>query len=160
MSARLELVRRTLKVYRVTFSDLAGVSGVAVELVGAANKLITLRHIQISKPSVALEPYKLEKLSAASTGGTSTTPTPVPMRTSNAAASGVVKLYTVAPTKGALIDQIHEIDIATGDVMNEGYGEGSTRSGAARLEAAAQTLVILIAATSTLNGYIEWEEEP
>lgn len=159
-SARLALVRRKVRTYRVAFSDLAGKTGVAVELIGAANKLITLRHIQIDKPTVAHEPYQLEKLSTACTVGTSTTPTPVPTRTSMAAADGVVKLYTVAPTKGTLIDQIQEIDIGTGDTLNENYGDGDSQSGAYRLEAAAQVLVIVINADSTMNGYIEWEEEP
>jgi len=158
--ARLALVRRKVRTYRVAFSDLNAVTGVAIELIGAANKLITLRHIQISKPTVAHAPYKLEKLSTACTIGTSTTPTPLPTRTSMAAADAVVKLYTVAPTKGTLVDQAQEIDIAATDVVNENYGDGDSQSGAFRLEAAAQVLVVVIDADSVMNGYIEWEEEP
>ena len=158
MTARLELVRRNLRVYRVAFSDLAGLSGVIVELGGSANKRITLRHIQIAKPSTGLTPYTLEKLSALSTGGTSSTPTPVPSRTEYAAADGVVKLFTAAPTKGSLIDQIQEIDIATGDVMNEDYLENDVPIWT--LDAAAQAFAIVITVTSTINGYIEWSEEP
>lgn len=159
-SARLSLTQRKIRVYRVSLSDLAGVSGVAFELIGVANKIITLRHIQMSKPSVALTPFTLEKLSSASTGGTSTTPTPVPMRASDAAAGAVIKLYTVAPVKGALIDQIQEIDVAIDDVLNEHYGDNDARTGAPRLEAASQVLAGVITVTSILNGYIEWQEEP
>tara|TARA_Y100000310_G_scaffold344918_2_gene460513 strand:+ start:2655 stop:3134 length:480 start_codon:yes stop_codon:yes gene_type:complete len=157
-SARLAYVQKQIRVYRVAFSDLSvGGAGVGVELAGAANKLITLRHLQMSKPSGAVSPIQLEKLSAACTGGTSTTPTPVPNRTSHAAANGVVKLYTAAPTKGALIDQIQEIDLATTDVVNEAF---DPNNGAYALEAAAERLVLTFPGAVTFNGYIEWQEEP
>ncbi len=171
MSARLEQylreqenanveIRRKIRVYRVAFSDLAAVSGVAVELVGTSKKLVTLRRIQISKPTVALTPYTLEKLSSASTGGTSTSPTPTPVLGSDGVADAVVKLYTSAPTSGTVLDQLQEIDIATGDVMNEAFGDDRDRSGAPKLENATETLVITVTVTSTVNGFIEWQEEP
>ena len=157
-SARLELTRKKTRVYRVAFSDLSvGGAGVGVELIGATNKLVTLRHIQISTPSGAIQPLKVEKLSTASTGGTSSTPTPVPNRTSFAAASAVVKLYTGAPSKGALIDQLQEIDVATTDVLNESY---DPNNGAYALEAATQTIVLTFPGAVTLNGYLEFQEEP
>lgn len=160
-SARLSLTKRNIKTYRIAFSDLAAVSGVMVEIIGAANKKISIRHIQISKPSVALAPLTIEKLSAASTVGTSTTPTPVPTATRFAAFSGTVKLYTVAPTKGALIDQIQEIDVATGDVLNEHYGSDANDNGRIiELEAATEVLALVGTVTTILNGYIELTEEP
>jgi len=159
MGAALELLRKNKRTYRVAFSDLAAVSGVAIELIGVVNKHVTLRHIQISKPSAALTPLTVEKLSAVSTGGTSTTPTPVPTRASFSAAGGVVKLYTVAPTKGTLIDQIQEVDVGVSDVMNEHYGDPGG-GGAFALEAAVEVIAIVVTATVTLNGYIEWQEEP
>ena len=155
--AKLALVKRNIRTYRVAFSDLAAVSGVMVEINGAVNKKITVVHIQIAKPSTALTPFTLEKLSAASTGGTSTTPTKVPLRTGFAAADAIVKLYTAAPTKGTLIDQIQEIDVGTGDILDE-PPEG-IRS-IVELEAAAETLALVGTVTTTLNGYIEWQEEP
>jgi len=160
MVARLALVKGQIPAYRVAFSDLvAAEAGVAVELIGVANKLVSVRHIQVTIPSANILPLTIEKLSAASTGGTSTTPTPVPLRTSFVAASAVVRLYTAIPTKGTLIDQIQEIDLPTTSVLNEHYvlEDGTT---SVVLEAAAQTLVLVVSATMTLNGYIEWTEEP
>ncbi len=158
--ARLAFHKRNIKTYRIAFSDLAAVSGVMVEIIGAADKKISIRHIQISKPSTALTPLTIEKLSAASTGGTSTSPTPVPLAKRFAAFSGTVKLYTVAPTKGALIDQIQEIDIGTGDVMNEHYGGEDGGGRTVELEAVDEVLVLVGGVTTTLNGYIEFQEEP
>ena len=158
--ARLALTKRNIRVYRVAFSDLAALTGVAVEISGAANKKITIRHIQIAKPSAALEPLKIEKLSAASSGGTSSTPTKVPLATRFSAAAATVKLYTGAPTKGALIDQIQEIDIGTGEIVNEHFGGEDEGGRAVELEAAAESLVLVVATSVTLNGYIEWQEEP
>ena len=157
-SARLALTRRNIPVYRVAFSDLvvAG-AGVGVELLGVANKLITLRHIQISKPSSAIEPLKLDKLSSACSGGTSSSITGVPNRTSFAAAGSSVKLYTGAPTSGTVINQLQEIDIGTSDVMNEGF---DPNNGAYALEALAQRIVLTFPGAVTCNGYIQWQEEP
>jgi len=157
-SARLALTRRNIPVYRVAFSDLSvGGAGVGVELLGVANKLITLRHIQVSKPSSAIEPLKLEKLSSACTGGTSSSVAGVPNRTSFAAADSTVKLYTGAPTSGTIINQLQEIDIGTGDVLNEGF---DPNNGAYALEALAERLVLTFPGSVTCNGYIEWQEEP
>jgi len=157
-SARLALTRRNIPVYRVAFSDLvvAG-AGVGVELLGVANKLITLRHIQISKPSSAIEPLKLEKLSSACSGGTSSSITGVPNRTSFAAAGSSVKLYTGVPTSGTVINQLQEIDVATTDIIDESF---DPNDGAYALEALAQRLVLTFPGSVTFNGYIEWQEEP
>ena len=157
-SARLALTRRKVRVYRVAFSDLvvAG-AGVGVELLGVANKLITLRHIQISKPSGAIQPLKLEKLSSACSGGTSSSITWVPNRTSFAAADSSVKLYTGVPTTGTVINQLQEIDIATTDIIDESF---DPNDGAYALEALAQRLVLTFPGSVTFNGYIEWQEEP
>ena len=157
-SARLALTRRKVRVYRVAFSDLvvAG-AGVGVELLGVANKLVTLRHIQISKPSGAIQPLKLEKLSSACSGGTSSSITGVPNRTSFAAASSSVKLYTGVPTTGTVINQLQEIDVATTDIIDESF---DPNDGAYALEALAQRLVLTFPGSVTFNGYIEWQEEP
>ena len=159
MVARLTQIKSKIPVYRVVFSDLVAVAGIAVELVGVKDKLVTLRYIQLSKPSAALEPYILNKSSTVSLLGASTSPTPLPLRTSYPAALAVVKLFTTAPTSGVVIDQLHEIDIASSDVMNEGYIDNNGQ-GIVKLETAAETLTIVVATSVTLNGYIEWQEEP
>ena len=108
---------------------------------------------------MALEPYILNKSSTPSSGGASNSPLPIPLRTSFIAASAVIKLFTVAPVTGIVVDQLHEIDIASTDVMNEGYIDNDGR-GIVKLEGVNETLTIVVATDVILNGYIEWQEEP
>lgn len=142
--------------YRVSFDGLAGVSGQAVELVGAAGKVLYLRTVHLWKPSAAVR-VKLLKQSVPSTGGTSSTPTPLPLDSANAAASGVVKLYTAAPTPGTLVANfLDDSPVTPGDALTEVTGEASTSQPITIREG--ESVALSIDASATLYGYLEWEE--
>lgn len=64
----------------------------------------------------------LLKRSTLNTGGTSTTPTPVPHDSLQGAASGVVNLYTANPTAGTSLGAVRERVV--GFVAPTGNGEG------------------------------------
>lgn len=175
MVARLEHhLRNTVRTYRVTLADLAtstagSTSGAQVcfEVVGAPNKKVKLVHFQNFKPSVPLAPFRLLQYSAATTGSTGQTNIS-PTRISGSGDStfgGQVKFYTLSPVsasgtllnQGSLVDQ----DLSTGDVVNEHFGdEGGI--GRPELISTGESFAGQWVSTSaaTLNGYIEFTEEP
>lgn len=167
-NARLEKFLRDIRTYRVAFEDLATDTNagakIAIELFGAANKHVKLRHIQISKPTVGIAPFQLNFYSVGSTGSTGETQAVnSQMRQGDSTYGGIVRLYTVSPdaTTGTLLNTLQEIDISTGEVMNESYGDrGVIQS--VTLTGSSQSLAIVITSTgaNTLNGYLEFTEEP
>lgn len=144
--------------YRLTFAGLVAVAGVAVQIVGAAGRIVRVTRIQFSKPSVAQAPLIFTKNSAAATGGTSTTPTLVPLDSKNEPAEAVVRLYTAAPTPGAAVGNIYDADHSTSDVLF-GTFSGEQHTQDTVLRGAAEALTIVLQAAATINGYIEWTEE-
>ena len=150
------LVKRAT--YRTTFADLAGVIGVAVQVQGAASRIIRVVRVQFAKPSVAQAPLIFTKNSAAATGGTSTTPAKVPFDSGDDGASAVVRLYTVAPTPGAAVGNVYDADHDTGDVLFETFGDvRNTRE--LVLRGAAECMTLVLQADAIINGYMEWTEE-
>lgn len=76
------------------------------ELDGSATKKIRLLRIAISGTkltAVAVQDVRLTKLSAVSTGGASTVPTPIPFSTTNHTATAVFKGFTTTPTGGGTV---------------------------------------------------------
>ena len=76
------------------------------ELDGSATKKIRLLKVVVSGSeltAIAVNDLRLTKLSAISTGGTATTATNTPFDAANAAATAVVKGFTVAPTGGGTV---------------------------------------------------------
>jgi len=144
--------------YRVTFADLVAVVGVAVQIIGGANNIIRVTKVQFSKPSGAQAPLIFTKNSAAATGGTSTTPTPVPLDSADAVAEAVVRLYTALPTPGASVGNVYDADHATSDVLFETFGDEQNTQGLV-LRGVAEALTIVLQADATINGYLEWTEE-
>lgn len=144
--------------FRVTFADLAGVAGVVAQLQGVAGRVIRVARVQFAKPSVAQAPLIFTKNSAAATGGTSTTPTPVPLDSENADVGGVVRLYTAAPTPGAVVGNVYDADHDTSDVLFETFGVEQNAQ-ALVLRGVAECFTIVLQANATINGYIEWTEE-
>lgn len=144
--------------YRVTFADLAGVAGVALQIIGSATTIVRVTRIQFSKPSTAQAPLIFTKNSAAATGGTSTTPAIIPLDSADVAATAVIRLYTVAPTPGASVGNIYDADHGTSDVLYETFGdEQNTQS--VVLRGVAEAATIVLQADATINGYIEFTEE-
>lgn len=180
MNARLEHYLRSstnVNTFRFALSDLttttaageAGSTGLAFEIFGVDNKHVKLRHVQISKPDVAIAPFQINKYSIASTTGSATGTTlrisPLSFRGSNSSYGGEVRIYTdlMSPTTGTLIDQLQEIDIGTADVMNEHYGDDQTKF-APTLQGSTESFGFVVTSTAgspfVLNGYVEFTEEP
>ena len=177
MSDRLEQYLRNstgFRTYRFALSDLTTTTnsvgsestGIAFEIFGIANSEVKLRHVQISKPSIALEPFQINKYSIASSTSASTAITrisPVPFRGTNSSYAGEVRFYTalVSPSTGTLVDQLLETDLATGDVMNEAFGDRGGIS-APMLQGSTESFGFVIAASggTVLNGYVELTAEP
>ena len=146
--------------YRIAFRGLAGVTGVAVRLAGNATTIVRVTKINFAKPSVAQAPLRLVKTSTAATGGTATTPTPIPLDSADAAAVSVVSLYTVAPTGGTEVGtgSVFEGDVGTGDVLFEVFGDEQNAQSLV-LRGIAENLEIELSADATIDGYLEWTEE-
>jgi len=69
-------------------------------LKGSSTKTIRVRRVILSGIAnlAQTDPVSIKKLSSAPTGGTGTTPTPIPYNSSNSAATAVAEFYTVQPT--------------------------------------------------------------
>ena len=159
---------RDIRTYRIAFEDLGtdtvAVPKIAIEILGAANKHVKLRHVQIAKPSIGIAPLEINMYSVASTGSAGQTlGSNMQVKQTDSTYTGSVRLYTTNPgsTAGTIFSNIQEIDISTGEVMNEAYGDrGVIQS--VTLTGSTQSIGIVIASTgaNTLNGYIEFTEEP
>ena len=173
-NARLEHFLRTqVRTYRVALADINTSTGstgsvIAVEILGVANRLVKLRHIQISKPTISITPYRLNYYSVASTGSTNQVvgasgSTFSVVQISGPAGStydGVVRRYISPPVAGTLVGSLQDIDLSTGDVMNEHYGDEKGYH-APTLRGSSESFGIEIGSTTAVvwNGYIEITEE-
>ena len=92
---------------------------------GSASKTIIVTKIEVIHNEVANTHDKLYviKRSTAASGGTSTTATNVPMDSSDAAGTAVVKSYTANPTTGTSIGTISVISLNAG-----AFGEAHDQS--------------------------------
>ncbi len=154
-----------IRTYRAAFSDATGSTtiGILFELSGVADKKVTLRHIQISKPNTAFTPIKIERLSTLSIS-TGTPTNLAPVRLSNPGGStslSTLRHFADIPvTKGTLLNQIQEIDLTTGEVLNEHYGEEIGGPGVVLVDSSHAIGIDIGTTTIVFNGYIEWTEEP
>jgi len=178
-NARLDSYLRNstnVNTYRFALSNLttttaageAGSTGLAFEIFGVANKQVKLRHVQFSKPSIAINPLLINKYSIASTTGSATGTTlrisPVSFRGNDSSYGGEVRIYTdlMSPTTGTLLDQLQQIEIAPTDVMNEHYGDDQGKF-SPTLEGSSESFGFVVTSTAgsgfILNGYVEFTEE-
>lgn len=154
--------------YRVAFGDLTSdtlaTERVGLELFGQANKEVKLRHLQVSKPSLPLAPFRLVKYSIGTTGSTGQVlASPVPQAGTNTTYGGNVRTYTSNPssTAGTVVGDLQNIDISTSDVMNEHYGDpGQMQSFA--LQGSSESFGLILGSTGAVvfNGYLEFTVEP
>lgn len=144
-------------------------------IIGAAGKTITVKRLRLSGMTLTAVGYfaiNCEKLSTASTGGTSTTLQAVPLDSDDAAASAVVKAYTVAPTKGALVGTVTSwralwqatSPAAAGQTWDHQFDFGDMpETKGIRLRGVAQELAltfpVVLASAGTLAVDVEWTEE-
>lgn len=144
-------------------------------ILGSATKTITVKRITVSGMTLTAVGYftiNVEKLSTASSGGTSTTPVTVSLDSTNAAATAVVRAYTAAPTKGVLVGIIASwralwqatTPAAAGvtDYFTFNFGDMRETKGVI-LRGVAQeialTFPVVLASVGTLAIDIEWTEE-
>jgi len=146
----------TLNTYITVFNVAIGGSGNAIEILGSGSKTIAISKIFIGKPNVGIT-LKIRKQSSASTGGTSTTTTLVPLNSNNAAATSVVRQYTVAPTAGTLVGLLYQNSLLTSDSDTIVFADTSQAQNAV-LNSATETLAINVDAAVTIFGFIEWTE--
>lgn len=143
-------------------------------VIGSATKTVVIKRISVSgmtQTAVGYYAINVEKLSTASTSGTSTTLVATPLDASDAAATAVVKAYTVAPTKGTLIGTLRswralwqattavaggpttDYDFDFGDIPG---ANGITLRGVA--QEIALTFPVVLASAGTLSVNVEWIE--
>lgn len=144
-------------------------------IIGSATKTVTVKRITVSGMTLTAVGYfaiNVEKLSTATSAGTSTTLVATTLDTANAAVTAVVKAYTVAPTKGALVGTIaswralwQSTTAAAGGMTNYydfTFG-GVAGSGGVVLRGTAQELAlvfpVVLASAGTLSVSVEWTEE-
>lgn len=144
-------------------------------IIGSASKTVTIRKITVSGMTLTAVGYftiAVQKLSTASTGGTSTSPPCVPLDSNSAAATAVVKAYTVAPTRGTLVGTIASwrtlwqpttaAAAGTTDSFTFSFGD-ITESRGVVLRGAAQEIClvfpVVLASAGALSIDIEWTEE-
>lgn len=87
-----------------------------VTLKGSASKIVRVvsARLLVQQTTAAVQTVNFLKRSTADTGGTSTTPTPVPLDSGDGAATAVVNLYTVLPTLGTLVGNVSSQIVLTG----------------------------------------------
>jgi hypothetical protein len=144
-------------------------------IIGGSSKTITVKRIRVSGMSLTAVGYfaiNCEKLSTASSAGTSTTLPSVPLDSNDAAAQAVVKAYTAAPTKGNLVGTIASwralwqatTAAAAGVTADHVFSFGDMpETKGIRLRGVAQELAltfpVVLASAGTLAVDIEWTEE-
>ena len=146
-----------------------------LNIIGSATKTVTVKKITISgmtQTAVGYFAINIEKLSTASTLGTSTTLVATSLDTNNNAVTAVVKAYTVAPTKGALVGTLRcfralwQATPPGAGVVTDYYDfmfADTVGSGGVVLRGVAQELALVfpvaLATAGTLSVCIEWNEE-
>lgn len=144
-------------------------------VIGSASTTVKVRRIRVSGMTLTAVGYfaiNVEKLSTASTGGTSTTLVSVPCDSNDAAATAVVKAYTAAPTKGNLVGTVASwralwqatVAAAAGQTWDHMFNFGDipeTRSIVLRgvAQELALTFPVVLASAGTLAIDVEWTEE-
>ena len=144
--------------YRLTFNGLAAPIGQFLELrnPAASGRVIRVTMQLLSKPTTTMR-WSVAKQSALSTGGTSSSPTICPMDSNNPTTVGVVKLYTVAPTAGALVANVWNIpSVTAGDTFVDQPGEAVNTQ--AIVLRAGESVAWTSDVTATVGGDIEFTE--
>jgi len=144
-------------------------------IIGSATTTVRIRRIRVSGMTLTAVGYftiNVEKLSTASTGGTSTVLVATPLDSADAAATAVSRAYTVAPTKGALVGtlasyrSLWQATVAVGTSLAPemifNFGD-IDQSRAIVLRGVAQevalTFPVVLSSAGTLAVDIEWTEE-
>lgn len=142
-------------------------------IIGSATTTIRVTRIEISttQTTAGINTWFVIKRSTANTGGTSATPTIVPLDSNNAAATSIVRSYTANPTAlGAAVGTMRATRIlsdATGTTAQTVYTFDFTNGGISSgivLRGVAQTLALnfggaALPAGLSVSVNFEWSEE-
>jgi hypothetical protein len=162
--------------YSAAIGGLVGVTGCTdlFTLTGSATKTIRITRCDVSgaiaTTAAQIEVYALVR-STANSGGTSTTPTPVPYDSSDSGATAIVRAYTANPASlGTLVGNVRVAKMLLGvtggttvqDRLIWDFGDRPTKAlvlrGATQVFAINLNAIAFGTATS-FNIYIEWTEE-
>ena len=156
-----------LPTYRATFADLNAPAGIAIRIAGAVGLVVRIKTVHVDVPAANQTPLMIRKYSTAPADGTATSPQSVPLDSNSDTARATVRIYTAAPTAGALVGEVFEDDIFTvdddayrGDRVHEEFGRGDGSEALVLRTAAENVGIVLGAGSNPLNGYVEWTEEP
>ncbi len=138
---------------------LAATPSDVVILNGSGTKTVRVTRIEVSIGATAagFADIVLIKRSAANTSGSSTTPTPVPNDSTNAAATAVVSVYTANPTPGAAVGNVRWVKAgvtAADGVVTQAWHFGVTNDQAIVLRGTAQGLAINLNGDALLSGEV------
>lgn len=146
-----------------------------LNIIGSAATIVKVKRIRVSGMTLTAVGYftiNVEKLSTASSGGTSTILPAVPLDANDADATAVVRAYTVAPTKGALVGTLASFrslwqatvaaaaGLAPEHIFNFGdmiESRGAVLRGVS--QELALTFPVVLASAGTLAADVEWTEE-
>lgn len=143
--------------YQAVF-DVTGPIGQAATILGSATATICISNIFFTTPGATVE-LTIRKQSTASTGGTSTVVTGVPLSSTNAAATAVVRQYTVAPTPGTLVGNLAVDTVSATDRITYAFGANRLTQ-PLYLRGVAQQIALEISASTAVQGYFQWYELP
>lgn len=162
--------------YRATFLGLVPAASATdfLTITGSATKTVKVTRAECAGTTTAAATAVIVALkrSAADTGGTSTTATNVPLDSISAAATAVVKGYTVNPTTGTLVGNVAAGLLTTNTVASSAFssmplsflfGGGATPQSIA-LRGVAQQFALngnaaSLSAGASLACDVEWTEE-
>lgn len=144
-------------------------------IIGSATKTVTIKRFRFSGMSLTAVGYftiAVQKLSTASTGGTSTTLAAVPLDSRLPAATAVVKAYTAIPTRGTLIGTTASwralwqatVAVAGGPTADHVFGSGDIPGAHGPIlrgvaEEICLVFPVALGSAGTLAIDIEWVEE-
>lgn len=143
-------------VFRQYFAGTT-IADLTIEIINAAASGVQLELLGFKFYSLLANQVKIQRNSAAATGGTSAAGTPSRAR-SDTAPAATVKTYSVAKTGGATLDASWDIEelVATGDVERDQPHQAVT--GLTALQG--EQIGVYFSVATTVEGWIEWAEDP
>lgn len=129
----------TMATYEAAFAVVGAASGDVVEIIGSATTIVLVLEVDIMEPSTQ-RLFTFVKRSTAATGGTSANATLVPLDSTDAAATAVVKNYSADPTEGAAVGTILRKTLGTAQTIQQNWVDGGGEP--VVLRGVAQTLCI------------------
>jgi len=164
-------MKQTYSSAGISVQSQAGVGATDVcALSGSATKNVRVRRIIVGGVMTAVEtiPIAIIKRSAAPAAGAGTQPTIVPYDSSNAAATGVVEVWTANPTVGTVVGMLADVHVAfpnaTTGIANGAYTYTFGQLGQPIvLRGVAQSATVnfnnTLVHTGTVTCTFEWTEE-